>query len=361
MKNDGNTPQHGGNIYHYSRKYGIPIEKIVDFSASINPLGPPKAAIAAIKGAIPSLINYPDPDSTLIKGALSVYLGVGKDCILPGNGSTELIYLIPRVLRPKKALLPVPSFSDYERALTIAGCRVDYMQLREKDGFVPDMGRFKASISGTDIVFLCNPNNPTGTLIEKDIVLDMLKLARKTGAFAVIDEAFIEYAPEHSIVKEASFASGVAVLRNFTKFYGMPGLRLGYLVARPDLIKRLSKEAEPWSVNSLAHEAAAAALSDPAYVARSLSLFRREKDYLYTRLNRIDGCKPCPSSANFFLVKIENKADKVVEKLASKGILVRSCSNYKGLDGEYLRVAVKGRRENRMLLDALEGLRGNTK
>ena len=361
MKNAGKTPQHGGNIYHYSHKYGIPIGKIVDFSASINPLGPPKAAVAAIKAAIPSLVNYPDPDSTLIKDALSVYLGVGKDCILPGNGSTELIYLIPRVLRPERALLPVPSFSDYERSLTIAGCSIDYMQLREKDGFRPDMDRFKASLSRADIVLLCNPNNPTGTLIEKDIALDMLKMTRKAGAFVVVDEAFIEYAPEHSIVKEASSASGVAVLRNFTKFYGMPGLRLGYLVARPDLIKRFSKEAEPWSVNSLAHEAAAAALSDPAYIEKSLSLFRREKDYLYNRLKKIDGVKPCPSSANFILAKIDGSADDVVEKLASRGILVRSCSNYKGLNGEYIRVAVKGRRDNRMLLDALEGMRGNSK
>lgn len=356
MKNARNSPQHGGNIYYYSRKYGIPVEKIIDFSASINPLGPPKAAVAAIKAAIPGLVNYPDPDSTLIKDALSKHLQVDRSCILPGNGSTELIYLIPRVLRPKRALLPVPSFSDYERSLAMAGCRVDYMQLREKDDFRPDMDRFKASVSGTDIVVLCNPNNPTGTLIEKSVVLDMLKMARKAGAFVVIDEAFIEYAPEHSIVKEASSASGVAVLRNFTKFYGMPGLRLGYLVARPDLIKMLSKEAEPWSVNSLAHEAAAAALSDPAYVGRSLSLFRREKDYMYKRLKRIDRVSPCPSSANFILVKIDGPADEVVEKLASRGILVRSCSNYRGLDGEYLRVAVKGRRDNRMLLDVLEGL-----
>ena len=358
MKNAGNTPQHGGNIYHYSRKYGIPVEKIVDFSASINPLGPPKAAVAAIKGAIPYLVNYPDPHSTLIKDALSKHLQVDRGCILPGNGSTELIYLIPRVLRPKRALLPVPSFSDYDRALRIAGCRVDYMRLRGSDGFVPDMDRFKKSVSGTDIVFLCNPNNPTGTLIEKDIALDMLKMAKKAGAFAVIDEAFIEYAPEHSIVKEAASSSGVAVLRNFTKFYGMPGLRLGYLVARPDSIKLFSKQAEPWSVNSLAHEAAAAALSDPDYAVRSLSLFSREKDYLYNRLKKIDGVDPCPSSANFILVKTEHQADEVVEKLASMGILVRSCSNYKGLDGEYLRVAVKGRRENRILLDALEGLAG---
>jgi len=358
LKNSGNTPQHGGNIYHYSRKYGIPIEKIVDFSASINPLGPPKEAVAAIKAAIPSLINYPDPDSTLIKDTLSKHLQVDRGCILPGNGSTELIYLIPRVLRPKRALLPVPSFSDYERSLSIAGCRVDYMRLKENDGFVLDMDKFKKSVSGMDIVFICNPNNPTGTLIEKDKVLDMLKMARKAGAFTVMDEAFIEYAPEHSIVREAASARGVAVLRNFTKFYGMPGLRLGYLVASPDLVKRLSKEAEPWSVNSLAHEAAAAALLDPGYAVRSLNLFRREKDYLYNRLKRIDGVKPCPSSANFILIKTEVSADDMVEKLASMGILVRSCSNYKGLDGEYFRVAVKGRRENRMLLDALDGFAG---
>jgi len=350
------TLPHGGNIYFYADKYGIPEDGFLDFSASINPLGPSKAAVRAMKDAVPSLVNYPDPRCSGLKDALSVHLDVLKESLLIGNGSTELIYLIPRALKAKKVLVFAPTFSDYARASGISGAKVSHITLREKDGFLPDMDRLKSALSGMDMFFLCNPNNPTGAVIEKDALLDILGMARKADAFVVVDEAFIEYAPGHSVINEAVQSKKVAVLRNFTKFYGMPGLRAGYLAADPSVVEKLGAAKEPWSVNTLAERAAIASLSDEAYIRRSLNLVEKEKEHLYAGLSEITGLRPYPPSVNFILVKLTgrwNNAAELSESLAAKGILIRDCSNFRGLDGRFFRVAVRGREDNDALCTAL--------
>jgi threonine-phosphate decarboxylase len=351
------TQQHGGNIYHYSLRYGIPEEKFLDFSASINPLGPPKSAMAALKSAVPSIVNYPDPDSGLLKKALSERFDIDKASLLIGNGSTELIYLLPRAIRPARTLVLAPTFSDYERAARLAGSAVAYFPLKEKDGFLPDMGRLKTALDGVDMFFLCNPNNPTGALLDRGLVLDVLKMARKRGATVIVDEAFIEYSPDESVIGEAARMSGVAVNRNFTKFYGMPGLRLGYLVAKPALVGRVESVKEPWSVNTLAQRSAVAALKDAEYEQKSLHLIERERAYLFGRLSGIAGLTPCPTSANFILIRLTCPglaASELTEALASEGILVRDCTNFRGLGGSFIRVAIKTRREDDALVAALE-------
>ena len=350
---------HGGNIYHYSRMFGIPPEQFLDFSASINPLGPSPAAMKAIREGLPSLVNYPDPDYGLLKGAISAHLGVARESLLVGNGSTELIYLLPRVIAPWKALVFAPSFSDYERACRLAGAKISFFPLTEKTGFLPDMDKLKAALQGVDLFFVCNPNNPTGVLLDKSVLLDILKLAKKAGAFTVVDEAFIEYAPGKSILPEAASYMNVAVLRNFTKFYGMPGLRAGYVVAHPSVIKKLEAAKEPWSVNTLAERAVVAALSDASHAKKSLRLVENEKNYLYGELSRIPGLYPYSPSVNFMLVKIVKKgldAATLTETLASKGILIRDCTNFRGLGCGFIRVAVKTRAENKFLIDVLKGV-----
>lgn len=347
---------HGGNIYHYSLKYGVPEGKFLDFSASINPLGPSPAAIEALKAAVPRLVNYPDPDCSLLRDALAERHGVGRESLLIGNGSTEFIYLIARALKPRNTLLHAPTFSDYARAAKLSGSRVTYLPLKEKDGFVPDMDQFKAALEGVDLFFLCNPNNPTGVLLERETVLDMLGMARKAGAFMVVDEAFIDYAPGMSVLADAAKRKGVAVLRNFTKFHGMPGLRAGYAAAHRAETKRFMAVKEPWSVNTLAERACTAALSDEVFAARSLRLMEREKAYLYREIGRIPRLRPFPPSANFMLVRLTGRvmdAAGVTGALASNGILIRDCSNFRGLGRRYVRVAVRTRRENAALLDAL--------
>lgn len=180
--------------------------------------------------------------------------------------------------------------------------------------------------------------------------------AKRAGVFTVIDEAFIEYAPGYSVTSEASSRKGVAVLRNFTKFYGMPGLRAGYLVAHPSVVETLWKHKEPWSMNTLAERAAVAALSDTVYAARSLALVDREKGYLYRKLGEIPGIIPYPPSVNFVFAKLSVDgctSASLTESLARKGILVRDCSNFRGLDGSFVRFAVKSRADNKALVNAL--------
>lgn len=355
---------HGGNIYHYARKFGIPEADFLDFSASINPLGPSPMAVKALREAVPSLVNYPDPASGTLVSAISGRFGIPADAILPGNGSTELIYLLPRALKPARALLPVPSFSDYERALKLAGCGVTHFPLRAAEGFVPDTDRLTASLPGHDMLFLCNPNNPTGVLLDRDALLHIFKAAKRSKTFVVLDEAFIEYAPGSSVLEYAARHKGVAVLRNFTKFYGMPGLRGGWLAAHPDAVKRLAASREPWSVNTLAGRAAAASLADRAYEEKSLALVEKEKAHLFRELSRIPGISPYPPSVNFIFARLDYPgadADTLAEALASKGILIRSCSNFRGLDNRFVRVAVRRRADNRALVAALRAVLGNSR
>jgi threonine-phosphate decarboxylase len=350
---------HGGNIYHYSQRFGIPPDKFLDFSASVNPLGPSKAAMRALKEALPSLVNYPDPDCGGLKDALSAHLGVRRESLLIGNGSTELIYLLPRVFAPKKTLVFAPGFSDYERAARLAGSQVSFLTLKEQNGFMPEMDGLKKALSGVDMFFVCNPNNPTGTLLDKVRMLDVLKMARASGVFTAVDEAFIEYASENSILGDTVKSKDVAVLRNFTKFYGMPGLRAGYISAHPSVVSKLEAGKEPWSVNTLAERAAAAAIKDEPHAEKSLRLIKREKEYLHAELGGIPGLNPYPPSVNFILVKLSKKgldAGSLTESLASKGILVRDCSNFRGLGDKFIRVAVKSRKENIALINALKSL-----
>ncbi len=347
---------HGGNIYYYSRKYGIPADEILDFSASINPIGPSPRALRAIRSASASLDSYPDPDSTALTGALSDYLDVPEGSILAANGSTELIYLLPRALKPKRVVVLTPGFSDYERAARLAGCAVRRLSLNEKKGFMPDMAKIKNSLSRNDMIFLCNPNNPTGVMVRKEAVLELVDAAWGAGAFVVVDEAFIEYCPGSSVTREASRTRGVAVLRNFTKFFALPGLRAGYMTAAPKLIERLKAVREPWSVNSLAQAAGAASLKDTAYMKKSMQIVDSERSFLFDALSGIKGLIPYPSSANFVLVRLEKGtgSSSLAEELASKGILIRDCYNFRGLDGRFIRVAVRTRAENERLVRAFK-------
>jgi threonine-phosphate decarboxylase len=351
------TQLHGGNIYYYSRKYGIPEERFLDFSASINPLGPPKAAMDALKLSLPSLINYPDPECGLLTKTLSERFEIDPASLLIGNGSTELIYLLPRALKPAKTLVLAPTFYDYERAARVSGSAVGYFPVREKDGFLPDMDKLHKALGGVDMFYLCNPNNPTGALLDRERVLDILKMAGKLGTTVCVDEAFIEYNPGEGVISESASMSGVMVLRNFTKFYGMPGLRLGYLAAKPALVRRLKSLKEPWSVNTLAQSSAVAAIKDAEYEKKSLHIMEKERRYLFDKLSGISGLVPTPTAANFILIKLicpVLTASKLTEALASEGILVRDCTNFRGLGGSFIRVAIKTRREDDALLKALQ-------
>ncbi len=351
-----NEPLHGGNVLYYSRKYGIPAGKIIDFSASVNPLGPPTKSLAAMERAFSELSRYPDPDSGELTEKLAALHGLKEDEILVGNGSTELIYLLPRALGVKKVVVLAPSFSDYERASSLAGARVMRLPLLGKNNFRPGMDAISRGLKRCGLMFLCNPNNPTGALIPRERLLGLLDEASRTGTVICIDEAFIEYAGKESVLREA-VRLGAVVLRNFTKFYGMPGIRIGYAAADAGIIARMKLGREPWTVNCLAQAAAIAALGDREYEKETLARNEVERDYMFDAISGTGWLSPYPSSANFLLVKIlgiKPGSSELTERLARLGLIVRDCSNFPGLGDRFIRVAILSRPQNRKFIKVLQ-------
>lgn len=354
---------HGGNIYGFAEEIGIDEKKIIDFSASINPLGIPKIIRNEIGSYSRYLANYPDPDAKKLRHKIAGYYGIKPDTILCGNGSTELIYLIPRVLKPKKVLIPVPTFSEYERACrTSNGLRVTSYELKKENDFGLDPDKFISAMkrfsSDSKLIFLCNPNNPTGRLLIKEEVIKIADAAKRLKCYLIVDEAFIDFCPEDSVIGEVKNNPYLIVLRSMTKFYALSGLRIGYGVFPEHLSRVMKGYKEPWTVNSLAQKAGLIALGDTGYRDKTIRLIKKEKQFLENNFKKI-GIKFYPSEANFYLLKVNN-ADGIYRRLSKKDILVRDCSNFKGLDNSYVRIAVKSRADNLLLIRELSRLLGSS-
>lgn len=359
--------EHGGNIYNAAQELGISENEIIDFSASINPLGISDKVKKVIAREIANLVNYPDPDAKMLRQFISAHLSIKSDSIICGNGSTELIYLVPRALKPEKVLIASPTFSEYERAIrtqnlpagrqgTERRAQIKYLSLREENGFAIQPDGFVSAMNGCDMAFLCNPNNPTGHMLGKDAVLTIARTAEEMKCYLVVDEAFIEFASDDSVVREVQNNPYLIVLRSLTKFYAMAGLRVGYGVFNEAVIESIKEVKEPWTVNNLAQHSAVAAIGDTQYIKATMDLMRHEKKYLENGFKDI-GITFFASEANFYLIKL-NPAQDVCNKLKEKGILVRDCSNFKRLDRSYIRVAVKSDRENKRLIQELSTLCG---
>jgi threonine-phosphate decarboxylase len=305
-----------------------------------------------------------------LKEQLSLYHHLSTQCLLIGNGSTELIYLLPRVLKPPKVLIVSPTFSEYEQACRLSGARVDHLWLQERDEFRVDVDAIvKRARKGMDMLFLCNPNNPTGHLLTQEEIRWLVKKLASGSTLVVLDEAFIDYQPEQSLLASALDGPDSAVmnhpnlvvLRSFTKFFALSGLRVGYLVAQPGLIERLKAGKEPWSVNTPAQIAAGESLQDSIYIKESLKFMEMERPWFISALASIPGLFVLPSHANFVLIRVVNPAvtvQNLYEALASEGLLIRDCTSFKGLGPGYLRVAIKKMEDNRRLCQAIGKLMG---
>jgi len=346
--------EHGGNIYQASEETGIPISGIMDFSASINPLGVPESVVLAIQESIKYLPHYPEPYTEQLTTQLGRHLCIEPQTILCGNGSTELIYLVARALAPRKALIPAPTFSEYERAcMMVRGTSCARFDLARENNFDLDPEEFIAAMAGCDMAFLCNPNNPTGRSLKKDVVLAIADAAERQSCYLVVDEAFIDFAPEHSVVNDVARYSRLIVLRSLTKFYALSGLRIGYGVFPHGVAAVMKDHKEPWSVNSLAQKAGSVALNDQEYQARTMAVIREGKQFLEKGFATL-GVEYVPSDVNYYLLRLPN-AREAIGSLREKGILIRDCSNFPGLDGSSVRVAVRSREENAALLKELAG------
>ncbi len=342
---------HGGNIHSFARKYTIPEDNVIDFSASINPLGLSPIVLREIKNIKSSICYYPDPETKKLRETLSSHLNLPQELIICGNGSTELIYLCVRTLKPNTVLIPAPTFSEYERACLLSGAKIKYFRLKQENNFDLKPEEFMKRLEGTDIAFICNPNNPTGRLIEREGILEIAKRARKLKCYLVVDEAFIDFLPEHSIIKEVERNPYLIVLRSMTKFYAFASLRLGYGVFHPSLIKALLLNKEPWTVNTIAQRAGEVVLNDTTYKEKTFKVIKHGKSLMEDGLRKLS-IEFVPSVANFYLLKIPN-AQKIISALQKAYIMVRDCSNFRGLDDTYIRVAVKSPREIKRLLEEL--------
>jgi len=355
---------HGGNIYRAAGQLGLKEHEIIDFSASINPLGVPNSVLAGIRDTMKYLHNYPDPDARQFTLSLAKNFAISPELILCGNGSTELIYLVIRALMPERILIPAPTFSEYEVA---AGERREIVRyaLNAKDNFAINPDAFIKAMAGgssslsqkmalptsVDMVFLCNPNNPTGSILRKSDMLKIADAAKTLKCHLVVDEAFIDFSPDDSLINEVEGIPYLIVLRSLTKFYALSGLRVGYGVFPLKLIDLIKKHKEPWTVNTLAQVAGTEAINDEAYKTETFRIIKNERKTLEDgfRLLKIDYF---PSEANFYLIRMDNAQD-IIDTLGEKGILVRGCSNFRGLDASYARVAVKSNRDNMRLLKEL--------
>ncbi|MDH4187640.1 MAG: threonine-phosphate decarboxylase CobD [Nitrospira sp.] len=352
-------PEHGGNVYKISRERNVPVDRLVDFSASINPFGFPVSGRRAIRSALKQIVHYPDPDCWQIRAVLAQECGVDPNMILVGNGSTELIHLLPQVLEFKSALIIGPTFEEYAKALTDAGSSFQYVHAGREDGFRPPLseavGKLSSRRSSFDAVFLCNPNNPTGQVLTRQVVREFAEAVARQRAWLVVDEAFIDYCPAQSVVSLANEFPRMVVLRSLTKFYAMPGLRIGYLAGDSKVVARLKNRQPPWSVNSLAQEAALAVLRDPAYAAKSRSFMKSERARFQRSLRTLPGLRVYPSAANFVQVELPAAVDavEVAEQLVVEKLLVRDCSMLPGLSNRMIRLAVRTAKENRRLISAL--------
>jgi len=350
---------HGGNVHAFARARGVAPERVLDFSASINPLGWPPGAKDAYRRALSQLVQYPEPYAETLTSALAEYHGLDPAGVLVGNGATHLIYLLARTLAARRVLLIAPLFSEHEVAFRVSGVRVDHLRLRPPD-FPLSLDRLGAFLTKSyDIVVLTNPNSPTGILAPRAQVEELTRRCRRARSRLVVDEAFVDWVEEESLKQLAARSSHVIVLRSLTKFFAVPGLRVGYLIAQPRLIERLRARIEPWSVNIVAQEVALACLRDQPFVQHSRAFMTRERAWLSGQLAALKALHPVPSQANFLLVRVTDSAlsaSALVQTLAKENILVRACEDFPGLGKGFFRVAVRTRPENRRLLTALRVL-----
>jgi threonine-phosphate decarboxylase len=352
---------HGGEVWDVVNKTGLSREDVLDFSSNINPLGPSQKAIESIKNNFGRIPFYPDPDSTALREAIAHHFkGISRWNVIVGNGSTELIYLFADVFMEKGdvALIPAPTFSEYEKATKKAGARIQHIKLSRS--FQVEPAIFMREMKGAKVVFLCNPNNPTSILMSRTNLTEIIEKALEENALVFLDEDFTEFVDEEkrfSLVDEIERYPNLFVLKSFTKFFGLTGLRIGYGIASEEIIKLLSTTKTPWNVNCLAQVAAVAALDDEKHSNRTAELVKGERAFLARELSGISVFKVYPADANFFFIDIRQSgftAAQLKEKLLEYGVLIRDCSSFRGIDEYYVRVAVKTRRENEKLLEALK-------
>jgi threonine-phosphate decarboxylase len=361
LGNPVKAPSHGGQVFSEARLRGVRPDRILDFSANINPLGPSSKALQRLRRDLALIRFYPDTENRELRNLVADTASIDGDCILFGNGATPLLHLIPRVLKPRKAVVLEPGFSEYSAALAQAHCQIHRLLLSPETCFQLHREALFDTLrrARPDLLILGNPNNPTGNIVPRGLLSRLIDTCYQRGIYLVVDESFLDFTPYPSCAVDATKHPRLIVVRSLTKFWALAGLRIGYLVAHKKLVNKLSSGLEPWSVNTLASAAAAESLRDDMYRNRTLDLVRRERAFLATQLARLGWLEPLPSETNFLLVRITAPgitSTHLCERLAERNILLRDGSGFPGLDHRYFRVAVRRRSENRRLVEELRAV-----
>lgn len=346
---------HGGDRWAAQEKWGIAADEFLDFSASINPLGPSSYSLQAIQDNLSGLDHYPEPSGAVLKRALAQYLKVEEQYLVLGNGSSELIYLCARLFYRHRVLVLAPSFSEYGQGVInpcIVRVGLDLSTMR-----LP-LDELSALLREGDLLFIANPNNPTANLFNREELLQILQLVKNKQAMLILDETFIDFIQDRSVSLRdiSSQGSNLVILGSLTKFFALPGLRIGYALSSRDNIVKMERLLPPWRINNLALAAGAAALQDQEYIRNTLSLITRERAFLIDGLDKIAGLTVYPSQANYILIDAGNRgitAAQLQSRLGPEGILIRDCRNFYNLSPGCLRVAVRSHRENVIFLRTL--------
>lgn len=346
---------HGGDTESYLLEYGV---EPLDFSVSCNPLGIPKSIPEALFIAAEHADRYPDPLCRRLRTALSDKLRLPPEQILCGNGAADLIFRLALARKPSSAVIPTPTFAEYALALETTGCGILYHPLHSSDGFALTESILDRLTPGIDILFICNPNNPTGVTAEPALLHRILNACEENGTLLVVDECFNGFLDEpekYSLKNKLSKYNNLLILDAFTKLYGMAGIRLGYcMTANLQLLENMKNAGQPWAVSGLAQAAGLAALSEDAYVKAARGLVKSERVFLIKALRDLD-IEVFGGEANYIF--FQTGITKLSSRLRRHNILIRDCANFKGLPQGYFRIAVRTHEENVRLIKALSALR----
>lgn len=372
--NKEKTDFHGGNIYKIFREKNI--DKILDYSSNINPYGLPENLKKEIFEKLFVLERYPDPDYIELREKIAEKNNLNIENIIVGNGATEIIFLFMKILSPKKVLIVSPTFGEYERAIkasTLANdnLEINYFELKEAENFVLNIKNLETELENNyDLLILCNPNNPTGQFLKLKKLEEILKICEQKNTKLFVDEAFVEFVEDwenESIINSKEKKENLFVIRAFTKFFAIPGLRLGYGICfNNNLLKKMLEKKEPWSVNNIADLAGQTVLDDENYIQKTKEWIKDQKKYMYENLNKIEGLRAYKTEVNFILLKIEdNLLEKGLDvknlrkKMLEKGILIRDASNFIYLNKHYFRLAIKDKLNNEKVIETLTSILKN--
>lgn len=355
---------HGSDLEKIEVIYGIKREDIIGFSANVNPLGISKKLRTALADRVEAITEYPDREYTSLRRGIATYIDGDMDHILVGNGATELISLFIQMIQPKKALLVAPTYSEYEREISLQGGVCESYELKERDNFCLDTLDLANHLTDDlDLLVICNPNNPTSTAIPVSQMKEILNLCKEKNIYCMVDETYVEFVKNVAEITSCSLVNShdnLIILRGTSKFFAAPGLRLGYAVCgNKELVTLVNKRKNPWTINTLAAIAGEIMFSDKDYIRETRDLIDNERDYIYNILSSCKNIKVYTPSANFVLVKILKEgltSDMIFDAAIKKGFMIRDCSSFEFLDNSFIRFCFMMPEANRKLLELLSEL-----